>query len=384
MVPLPGRRHAEHLGEAVHRVGGVHARAGAAGRTGLFLEFEQLFVRDFAGVRKRPRASDAAEKLTLQPFTVPASIGPPLTKMVGQVEAGRGHEQAGHVFVAVRHHHEAVKAVRHGHRLGAVGNEVARDERIFHALRGPWRCRRTRRWPGRPPGVPPAMATPSFTASTILSMFMWPGHDLVLGADDADERPVTFLPLVKPSALNSARCGAFCSPLMTDSLFMGGIPSFLSRVSVSRIHTSIIVVIQLFVNGNSFPRAAFPPQARARCEPGKTGARRRSAPGMNRVRARPGEGTNSVRVLPAAGAGFLPAWENKGRARARTWNEPRACETRGGKRHGARIARRSRATCSPQARGCAGLFASQISFHLSLRPRREFPCLSPPVALFPA
>ena len=29
-------------------------------------------------------------------------------------------------------------------------------------------------------------------------------------------------------------------------------------------------------------------------------------------------------------------------------------------------------------------FAAQTSFHLSLRPRREFPCLSPPAALFPA
>ena len=28
-------------------------------------------------------------------------------------------------------------------------------------------------------------------------------------------------------------------------------------------------------------------------------------------------------------------------------------------------------------------FAAQTSFHLSLRPRRGFPCLSPPVALFP-
>ena len=28
---------------------------------------------------------------------------------------------------------------------------------------------------GKTMGVPPAMATPSFTASTILSRFMWPG-----------------------------------------------------------------------------------------------------------------------------------------------------------------------------------------------------------------
>src|SRR5699024_1517284 len=48
--------------------------------------------------------------------------------------------------------------------------------------------------------------------------------------------------------------------------------------------------------------------------------------------------------------------------------------------------------CPAQARGFFLLsfvfsclaFASQNSFHLSLMPRREFPCLSPPVALFPA
>ena len=51
----------------------------------------------------------------------------------------------------------------------------------------------------------------------------------------------------------------------------------------------------------------------------------------------------------------------RSRAWAHTRNQPRACETRGRKRHGARLARRSRATCPPQvcppqARGCAGLF----------------------------
>ena len=40
---------------------------------------------------------------------------------------------------------------------------------------------------------------------------------------------------------------------------------------------------------------------------------------------------------------FFPVRENRSRARARTWNEPRACETRGRKRQGARLARRRRA-----------------------------------------
>ena len=48
------------------------------------------------------------------------------------------------------------------------------------------------------------------------------------------------------------------------------------------------------------------------------------------------------------GLGFLPARENRSPAWACTRKEPRACETRGRKRHGARIARRSRATCPPQ------------------------------------
>ena len=52
--------------------------------------------------------------------------------------------------------------------------------------------------------------------------------------------------------------------------------------------------------------------------------------------------------VPGAGAGFFPARENRSHAWACTRNQPRACETRGRKRHGARLARRSRANCPPQ------------------------------------
>ena len=76
------------------------------------------------------------------------------------------------------------------------------------------------------------------------------------------------------------------------------------------------------------------PQARDFCLLRKTEARRGPAPGTSRVRARLGKDTNRVRVLLTAGV--------------------RACETRGRKRHGARIARRRRANCSPQVRRCAG------------------------------
>ncbi len=130
-------------------------------------------------------------------------------------------------------------------------------------------------------------------------------------------------------------------------------------------------------------RATCSPQARAFARPQGTGGGLSPcpgkqkpdvghAPGTNRVRARRGEEKDTVRELPAAGA---RACETRGRkdtvrdlpgaaarlahrrCRSRAWahtrNQPRACETRGRKRHGARLARRSRATCSPQARAFA-------------------------------
>ena len=61
--------------------------------------------------------------------------------------------------------------------------------------------------------------------------------------------------------------------------------------------------------------------------------------------------------LPAAGnrrQAFSPARENRSPAWARTRKQPRACETRRRNKHGARLARRSRATSPPQVRSRAG------------------------------
>ena len=45
-----------------------------------------------------------------------------------QVQACRSHEQSGNVLVAVRDHDEAVKSVRHDHRLCGVRDKVAGNE----------------------------------------------------------------------------------------------------------------------------------------------------------------------------------------------------------------------------------------------------------------
>ena len=81
-------------------------------------------------------------------------------------------------------------------------------------------------------------------------------------------------------------------------------------------------------------------------------------PESSRVRARRGEEKDRERELPTAGvrellsaaAGFLPARENRSSVRARTRKQPRACETWGRKRQGARIAHRRCARIARRSR----------------------------------
>ena len=51
------------------------------------------------------------------------------------VHARHGHHAGGHVFVATADGHEAVHALAADNRLDGIGNHLAADERIFHALR---------------------------------------------------------------------------------------------------------------------------------------------------------------------------------------------------------------------------------------------------------
>ena len=51
----------------------------------------------------------------------------------GDVHPGGGHEQAGHILVAVRDHDQAVKLVGHSHGLGGVGDQVTGNQGVLHA-----------------------------------------------------------------------------------------------------------------------------------------------------------------------------------------------------------------------------------------------------------
>ena len=121
-----------------------------------------------------PTASEMVEKLVLPPSMCPASMGPPLTNTVGRFSRAAAISRPG-TFLS---------------QLGTITRASKPWARAMASVESAMRSRVTReyfmpRWPmampsqtamaGKTMGVPPAIATPSFTASTILSIFMCPG-----------------------------------------------------------------------------------------------------------------------------------------------------------------------------------------------------------------
>ena len=83
---VAGQRQAQRLGQAVHRIGGEHARAGAAGRAGGALDDRDVGVADLV-VGRRHHGVDQVDACVspVESLTLPASIGPPETKTAGML-----------------------------------------------------------------------------------------------------------------------------------------------------------------------------------------------------------------------------------------------------------------------------------------------------------
>jgi hypothetical protein len=128
------RRQAQRLGEAIHRVGGEHARARAAGRAGRALDDRYVGVGDF-GIRRGDHRVDevdrsrAGRELDLARLHRAAR-----DEHRRDVKAHRRHQHARRDLVAVRDAHQSVGAVGVGHIFDAVGDELARGQRIEHAV----------------------------------------------------------------------------------------------------------------------------------------------------------------------------------------------------------------------------------------------------------
>ena len=134
------QRQAQRLGEAVHRIGREHARAGSASRTGRPLHLGQVGVghlvvhRHHHGVDQIQLAEFDFLRLGVGQAHLARFHGATRNKHHRNVQAHRGHQHAGRDLVAIGNAHQRIGAMGIGHELHRVGNEIAAGQRIEHAI----------------------------------------------------------------------------------------------------------------------------------------------------------------------------------------------------------------------------------------------------------
>ena len=121
-----------------------------------------------------PTASNMEERLLFSPFTRPASIGPPEQKIVGIFSRAAAISSPGtflsQLGTITRPSNPCAKAMHSV--LSAIRSLVTREYFIPIC---PMAMPSQTAMAGKTTGMPPAMATPILTASTILSKFICPG-----------------------------------------------------------------------------------------------------------------------------------------------------------------------------------------------------------------
>ena len=126
------QRHADGLGQAVHRVCGVHTCARAAARAGIALCFVEGRLVHHAGLV----CADRLEGLG-QGYLLAAEMACEHRTAGNQngrdVQACRCHQHTGHDLIAVRDKNQTVQLMRLRKGLYAVRDQLAARQRIFHA-----------------------------------------------------------------------------------------------------------------------------------------------------------------------------------------------------------------------------------------------------------
>ena len=125
-----GQGHAERFDRGGHGVGGVHAAAGArAGNRGRSISSSPSPV--IFPVACAPTASNTE---TMSRRCVPGQNGAAIDEDGRTIQARHGHRAAGHVLVATADGDEAVEARGTHDGFDGIGDDFARDERVFHAF----------------------------------------------------------------------------------------------------------------------------------------------------------------------------------------------------------------------------------------------------------
>ncbi len=138
---VAGQRQAQSLGEAVHGIGGEHARARAAGGASRAFVFRYVGV----GYCRVARLDHGVDEIHVDLF---AAIFAGLARQLDlacfhgatrhehgrDVQAQGRHQHAGCDLVAVGNAHHGIGAVGVDHVLDAVRDELARWQRVEHAV----------------------------------------------------------------------------------------------------------------------------------------------------------------------------------------------------------------------------------------------------------
>ena len=124
------QRQPERFGQAVHRVGREHTRARPAGRAGRMLQRVELLVRI-----ARVGSLDHHVDQVVAALAHASRLHRPARDENGRyVQPHGGHQHARRDLVAVRYADHRVHLVRVAHVLDAVGDQVARRQRVEHAV----------------------------------------------------------------------------------------------------------------------------------------------------------------------------------------------------------------------------------------------------------
>ena len=126
------QRQAQRLGQAVHRVGGEHAAAGAAGRAGAALDRGDLLVVA-SRIGGQHHRIDQVELVRRKPWSCRLPSARRRRTPRRDVEAQRGHQHPGRDLVAVGDAHQRIGAVgvRHVFHRSAISS---RGQRVQHAV----------------------------------------------------------------------------------------------------------------------------------------------------------------------------------------------------------------------------------------------------------
>ncbi len=180
--------HAQNLSQAVHGVCGVHTGAGTAGGAGIVLELLHILHGEFAGSIRADSFKHAGQT-GLFALDVAGEHRAAADEYGRHVDSCSSHQQTGDILVTVRDHDQGIEVMRQCHALGGICDQVTGHQGILHALvshgdavtdcdrRENYRCAA-------------GHGNAHFNGIDDLVDVHVSRYDLVVGRDDADQRPL--------------------------------------------------------------------------------------------------------------------------------------------------------------------------------------------------